>query len=311
MDGYHKLASYGIEIYAAVDAYSRYIMWIYVGIASHTAVSVLRQFLEAVQVIKRQPQMIRSGQGTATVLLAEAQHKLQQSRHPETQLSDCYIFSTTTANQRIEAWWDQLSKGLLSRWRTYFQYLQEKGIYSKENLADQIALYAVFMPVLRLEITSFVRTWNNHPIHVPKNQPHLVSGKPFMNFNYPKNDVLNYGLEIDENLLSSLQEHVRDWDPEEYLPSATYNWTKAQLKELSFDPDDPPKHAEGDAIAPYYTTYLDLRARISAYITQGNEPVLSLSSRPVGKLNGELEVDQNISEVEILYDQGAPEDGVE
>ena len=32
LDGYMKLSPYGIEIYASIDAYSRYIIWIYVGI---------------------------------------------------------------------------------------------------------------------------------------------------------------------------------------------------------------------------------------------------------------------------------------
>ncbi|OJJ07710.1 hypothetical protein ASPVEDRAFT_46950 [Aspergillus versicolor CBS 583.65] len=50
IDGYLKLAPYGIEIYAAIDAYSRYIIWIYVGISSRTAVSVLRQFLDTLEV---------------------------------------------------------------------------------------------------------------------------------------------------------------------------------------------------------------------------------------------------------------------
>ncbi|KAL4755600.1 uncharacterized protein BDW70DRAFT_165334 [Aspergillus foveolatus] len=129
-----------------------------------------------------------------------------------------------------------------------------------------------------------------------------------MNFNYPKNGVLNYGLEFDENLLSSLQEDVREWDPEEYLPSTTYNWTKVQLLELNFDPENPPKHAGGDVFTPYRTTYFDLRARISAHITQGNEPELGLSSRPVGGFNWEPANNQNISQVEILYDQEVLED---
>jgi hypothetical protein len=61
-----------------------------------------------------------------------------------------------------------------------------KGTYSRDNLADQIALYAVYMPVLRLEITSSVRTWNNHPIRLLRNRPQLVFGKTFMSFNHPK-----------------------------------------------------------------------------------------------------------------------------
>ncbi|KAL6229002.1 hypothetical protein BDW75DRAFT_117457 [Aspergillus navahoensis] len=83
IDGYLKLVSYGFEIYAAIDAYSRYIIWIYVGTSSRTAVSILRQFLDILQVTKRQPCFIQSDRGTETILLAEAQHKLQQSKHPE------------------------------------------------------------------------------------------------------------------------------------------------------------------------------------------------------------------------------------
>jgi hypothetical protein len=42
IDGYMKLEPFGIEIYAIIDGYSRYIVWIYVGITARTAVSVLR-----------------------------------------------------------------------------------------------------------------------------------------------------------------------------------------------------------------------------------------------------------------------------
>jgi hypothetical protein len=117
IDGYLKLAPYGIEIYAAIDAYSRYIIWIYVGISSRTAVSVLRQFLDTLQITEQLPRFVRSDRGTETTLLAAAQHKLQQSQHPEIQISECYLYGTSTANQRIEAWWLQLTKGVLFRYR--------------------------------------------------------------------------------------------------------------------------------------------------------------------------------------------------
>jgi hypothetical protein len=77
IDGYLKLAPYGIEIYGAIDAYSRYIIWVYVGISARTAVSVLRQFLDTLEVTQQQPRFVRSDRGTETILLAEAQHKLQ------------------------------------------------------------------------------------------------------------------------------------------------------------------------------------------------------------------------------------------
>ncbi len=36
IDGHDKLKAYGIEIYGAVDAYSRRILWFYVGITNGT-----------------------------------------------------------------------------------------------------------------------------------------------------------------------------------------------------------------------------------------------------------------------------------
>ncbi|KAL3429984.1 hypothetical protein BDV09DRAFT_189660 [Aspergillus tetrazonus] len=55
---YLKLAPYGVEIYAAIDAYSCYIIWVYVGISSCTAVSVLYQFLDTLKVTATQPQFV-------------------------------------------------------------------------------------------------------------------------------------------------------------------------------------------------------------------------------------------------------------
>ncbi len=47
MDGYMKLLLYGIEIYVAIDTYSQYIIWIYVGVFKITVISILRQYFNA------------------------------------------------------------------------------------------------------------------------------------------------------------------------------------------------------------------------------------------------------------------------
>ncbi|KAL4933488.1 uncharacterized protein BDV17DRAFT_252101, partial [Aspergillus undulatus] len=307
IDGYLKLAPYGIEIYAAIDAYSRYVIWIYVGISSRTAVSVLRQFLDTLQITQQQPRFVRSDRGTETVLLAEAQHKLQKSLHPEIPISDCYLYGTSTANQRIEAWWLQLTRSIIFRYRIYFHSLQEEGHYSRDTLSDQIALYAIYMPLLRVQITSFVRTWNNHHIRKQRNRPHLVTGRPFMNYNFPAEDIQDYGLQFDPELLQALQDDVRDWDADEYLPTETYNWTLNQLLQLDFDPRRPPESAGGEVFIPFRTVYLELRSRIKAHIQAGSTPNLGLSQRPIGAFDWNPESSQeaanNIEEIEVEYDQ--------
>ncbi|KAL4956709.1 hypothetical protein BDW69DRAFT_70105, partial [Aspergillus filifer] len=302
IDGYLKLAPYGIEIYAAIDAYSRYIIWVYVGISSRTAVSVLRQFLDTLKVTSRQPRYVRSDRGGETVLLAEAQHKLQQSYHPEISIQDCYLYGTSTANQRIEAWWGQLTRGLLFRYRAYFQALVEDGHFFKDSLADQIALYAIYMPIISIQITSFVRTWNNHSIRRQRNRPHLVTGKPFINYYCPEASVRDQGIEFNPELFKSLQDDVQDWDPDEYLPAETYAWTRTKLLELGFDPETPPQSAGDDidhSFIPFRTIYLDLRAKTKAHIESGHQPELKLSERPTGTFNWNPQhVSDGIEEVE-------------
>ncbi|KAJ0419230.1 hypothetical protein BJY00DRAFT_302339 [Aspergillus carlsbadensis] len=150
-----------IKIYAAIDAYSCYIIWIYVGISSRTAVSVLQQFHDTLDITQQQPRF----------------YKLQQTLHPEIHIRDCYLYGTSMANQRIEAWWLQLTHGML------FQY---QGNFLSNNLADQIALYIGSFP----------------------NRPHLVPRKPFINYNFLVTGVKNQGIKFNMDLFRRLQDDL-------------------------------------------------------------------------------------------------------
>jgi hypothetical protein len=117
IDGHEKLKPYGIEIYACIDAYSRYVIWIYVGISAGTAVSVFWQYMTAIDAAGIRPESIRSDCGNETAMVAYAHYMLCLQGQPDASFEDCYMYGTSTANQRIESWWHFLSKGLLFRWR--------------------------------------------------------------------------------------------------------------------------------------------------------------------------------------------------
>ncbi|KAI1494488.1 hypothetical protein F5X96DRAFT_617240 [Biscogniauxia mediterranea] len=72
VDGYCKLQHYGIKIYAAIDAYSRYIMWFHCGTAALSEVHVLRQYIKAVGEYNYIPMIMRANKGHETVLIAAA-----------------------------------------------------------------------------------------------------------------------------------------------------------------------------------------------------------------------------------------------
>src|SRR5947207_823886 len=87
--------------------------------------SCLHQFLDCLECLQYQPRFIQSDRGGETIMLANVHFQLQQEAEPGVQFEDCYLYGTSTANQRIEAWWQQLSKGYLFRWRVsiFFYYL--------------------------------------------------------------------------------------------------------------------------------------------------------------------------------------------
>jgi hypothetical protein len=118
IDAHLKLQFWGIEVYAAINTYARYIIWIYIGTSATTAISCVRQFLDTLEEIGYQPQYVRSDRGNETTLIADAQWTLiRESQGQDTLLRDCYRFGTSKENQRIESWWCQLGKGCLVQWR--------------------------------------------------------------------------------------------------------------------------------------------------------------------------------------------------
>ena len=92
-------------------------MWLYVGVSNRTAVSVLRQYLQTVRHFDLQPQFIRSDRGNETVLAASTHHYLQKAFEPSLAIENCYIYGTSTLNQRIESWWGRLAEAFIYRLR--------------------------------------------------------------------------------------------------------------------------------------------------------------------------------------------------
>lgn len=125
IDGHCKLDFFGFEVYAGIDAYSRYVPWTYVGVSAKTKLSVLAQFLQVLLCVGFQPVVLRSDRGTETTLVADAFHTLSKGhalRSIDLKFEECFWYGTSTANQRIEAWWNQLTKGQLQIWRVCYKF---------------------------------------------------------------------------------------------------------------------------------------------------------------------------------------------
>jgi hypothetical protein len=102
-----KLEPFGFEVYAAIDGYSRFIIWIYVGVSARTAISVVSKYLDTAAANSFIPQALRLDLGTETTMLGDTHLALRRStqaeEEPPLQLKDCFFYGRSVENQRIEA----------------------------------------------------------------------------------------------------------------------------------------------------------------------------------------------------------------
>jgi hypothetical protein len=128
VDGHHKLTRWGFQIYAAIDTYSRKIIWVYVGFDALTSVSVAKQYMDTIGQLGIIPRRIRADRGTETPIIGDLQYELRrQTEFHNGEILECHIevfpfdwavlYGTSMKNQRIESWWRQLQKSCLGPWR--------------------------------------------------------------------------------------------------------------------------------------------------------------------------------------------------
>ncbi|KAM4062484.1 hypothetical protein HRG_013658 [Hirsutella rhossiliensis] len=108
LDGYEKLKRFGFQVYACIDAYSRCIVWFFLG---------------------------------------------------------------------------SLRVGASERWISFFNELAHSALFIESMLSDQIALYAIYTPMIRDEFATFVDLWNSHKIRTQRNRQHVISGRPIDLYN--------------------------------------------------------------------------------------------------------------------------------
>jgi hypothetical protein len=190
LDGHEKISHFGIDIYGCIDGYSRKIIWFYVGSSSRTQVSVLSQYLNAVQIIGYCPNFLRTDRGREVPMMADAHYHfywqalvdaLGYSTEEDLDaatLSDCYIFGKSTGNIRIEGLWGHLIGQQTGQWINYFYWLEAQGYFREDIPSDKVILLFIFVPLLRQEIFEWVEDHNSKPIRPDHTRNKHVAGIP-------------------------------------------------------------------------------------------------------------------------------------
>ena len=302
LDGHDKISQYGIEIYAAIDAYSRKIIWYYCGNSNRTAVSILSQYLRATRSLGLCPRFLRTDKGTETVLLADCHFSFfvkaayndnwEEEEIQQVRLSDCYWYGPSTRNIRIEGLWRQQRQQTTGPWLRYFRTLTDLGLFRQDLIADRIIFLFLFMPILREELATFVSTHNAHPIRLQRSREKHVPGEPNelyrggeQNGFTADREVLAYWdstiTQFGKLTIKNFSILIADWpDPDAYLTIETMQWCTQTL--ASFGILERPRASaflqqQREIVPDWYAPFL---IRCRTHVAAGNEPLLALAPAP-------------------------------
>ena len=147
IDGHDKLKAFGFEIYAAIDAYLRCIIWMYVGHSAATSISVLKQYLQACGEYGFRPWFLQAGLGSETPLVAAAHWHFAVCAGGKVswngtefkqgiRLKDSYKTAPSIRNVKIERMWENMLYCCSREWVDYFGELQRDGDFDRDSIED-------------------------------------------------------------------------------------------------------------------------------------------------------------------------------
>ena len=85
--------------------------------------------------------------GTETVLLAESHVLLRRANKPHLPFNKGYSFGKSTKNQRIEAWWNILTKAQTQEWQMFFTKLEGEGYFDGSDI-DKACLQFMYIDII-------------------------------------------------------------------------------------------------------------------------------------------------------------------
>ena len=185
IDGYDKLKPYGFSVHAAIDGYSRRILWLEVSPTNKDPTYIARYFLDCIRQLGGVPRVVRADRGTENVNVCAIQRFLRADSEDSFAGEKSFMYGTSTSNQRIESWWSQLRKSNSDWWMEFFRNMRETGVYDDSNPIHVNCIAYCFMPILRKELNEAVKFWNTHWIRQSANKE-SPGGKPDVIYSIPE-----------------------------------------------------------------------------------------------------------------------------
>ncbi|XP_052765590.1 uncharacterized protein LOC128206898 [Mya arenaria] len=157
LDGYDKLAPYGIYIHGCIDGFSRKVMWLKAGITNKRPEVIASYFIEAVNQEGGFPLRVRGDRGTENGAVAAVQRALRDSER-------AFLYGRSTSNQRIERWWGYLRNARADYWMNEIKLLERDNRLERADPIQRLCLQYALLPFIGRQLDEIKHLWNTHSI---------------------------------------------------------------------------------------------------------------------------------------------------
>ncbi len=161
-DSHHKLIRWRFITHAAIDGFSRLIVYILCA-NNNKSETVLTAFEDGVSRFGL-PCHVRTDHGGENIKVWE--YMLTAHNNDVTSV----ITGSSTHNERIERLWRDVQRSVGSVFSSVFRTLEDEGILSYINEVDMFVLHYVFLPRINRNLNAFQESWNSHSLSTEGNR---------------------------------------------------------------------------------------------------------------------------------------------
>ena len=154
IDTHHKLIRWRLITIAAVDGFSRTIIYIMCA-DNNKASTVLQCFVSGVSKFGL-PERVRSDHGGENI---DVWRYMVIAHNGDV---SCVVTGSSTHNERIERLWRDVHRSVTTTYADTFRSLESDGVLDPLNDVDLYCLHLVYLPRIRESLTSFQHAWNSH-----------------------------------------------------------------------------------------------------------------------------------------------------
>ena len=161
LDSHHKLIRWRIVIHAAIDGYSRKLM--YASCANNNRANTVLQYYSDAVAKFGLPERVRSDKGGENVDV------WRYTMYYQNMDSSSIIVGSSTHNQRIERLWCDIFRSVGQTFYELLYSLENEGILDPLNDVDLFCVHFTILPKIASCLEEFTESWNHHSLSTESN----------------------------------------------------------------------------------------------------------------------------------------------